>query len=96
MNIRYLCLVMVAGMINAHGADIDPQTLRELRASGQIIALEVLLERHKAHLNGTLLDLEVEEENGRLCYELEIQDKNGTVREYLIDARSGEWLGEED
>lgn len=96
MNIRYLCLVMAAGMINAHGADIEPQALRELRASGQIIALEVLLERHAARLNGQLLDLEVEEENGRLCYELEIQDSSGAVHEYLIDARSGEWLGEED
>lgn len=96
MNIRFLCLVMAVGMTDTQADDISPQTLRELRASGQIIPLEVLLERHATRLNGKLLDLEVESENGRLCYELEIQDAKGEVHEYLIDAQNGEWLGEED
>ncbi|MEH6625706.1 MAG: PepSY domain-containing protein [Motiliproteus sp.] len=66
-----------------------------LLKQGALIPLETLLERHRDKLKGRLIDLELEHERGRLVYELELIDDQGVVREYLIDASNGEWLGED-
>ena len=39
------------------------------------------------------LDIELEREDGRWVYELELLDDAGVVREYLFDARTGLSLG---
>ncbi|HEY5717616.1 MAG TPA: PepSY domain-containing protein [Motiliproteus sp.] len=68
----------------------------ELVNQGRIKPLAELLEQHRERLLGRLIDLELEYEHGRLVYELELIDKSGVVRDVLLDAQSGEWLGEDD
>ena len=79
-------------------ADDDHERARELVKSGEIIALEQLLQKivagEKGHLR--LLEAELEEKSGRLVYELELVDEKGVVREMLFDAKTGEALGEEE
>ena len=43
-----------------------------------------------AAYRGKLLDLEVEKEHGRIIYELEFLDPQGRVREYEVDAETGD------
>ena len=62
---------------------------------GEIKPLSELLAQHQQRLPGRLIDLELEVEHDRMVYELELIDAQGEVRKYLIDARNGEWLGEE-
>ena len=87
-----LLLVLVAP-VRADG--IDQYQVRRMVEQGEILPLEQLLERHRPQLRGRIIDLELEYEHGRLVYEIELVNDQGRVRDYLIDARSGEWLGEE-
>jgi len=99
MKILFLLLALVVGttsMVPAR-ADRDPDsdTVRQWVEEGRILSLDELLERHSERLGGRLLDLEVEREDGRIVYELEMMDDDGRVREIYLDAGSGEWLSEE-
>ena len=83
---------------NAWADDDDHERARELVKSGEIIPLEQLLQQVIGQRSGSLrlLEAELEREQGRLVYELELVDEQGVVRELLFDAKTGEALGEED
>ncbi|WP_243633796.1 PepSY domain-containing protein [Motiliproteus coralliicola] len=78
-----------------NASPLDQDDVVPLVEQGQVLPLEQILQRHQSRLKGRLIDLELEHEHGRLVYELEIIDDQGVVREYLIDAKTNEWLGEE-
>ena len=94
-------LIIAALMIplwqaSAMADGLSQDEVLRLLERGEIQPLQQLLERHAEHLKGRLIDLELEYEHGQLVYELELIDADGRVREYLIDARTGQWLGEDD
>ncbi len=103
MNTMWLYRVLAAGMISLMlpcysaviASPLDHDDVVPLVQQGQIIPLVELLQRHQEKLDGRLIDLELEHEHGRLIYELQLIDSQGIVREFLIDAKTGEWLGEE-
>ena len=74
--------------------DDDSEAVRKLLQEGQVIPLEQLLTQHRDKLQGRILDLEMEQEHGRVVYEIKTIDQDGVVHEVKIDAESGEWLGE--
>ncbi|MEH6650985.1 MAG: PepSY domain-containing protein [Motiliproteus sp.] len=90
-------VVMVALFsVNTAASSLNQEDVIPLVELGEVVPLADLLKRHQAKLAGSrLIDLELEREDGRLVYELEVIDPQGVVREYLVDAKSGEWLGEE-
>ncbi|MEH6825140.1 MAG: PepSY domain-containing protein, partial [Motiliproteus sp.] len=94
---RAITAVVMAGALHlgAVASPLDQDDVLPLIEQGQVLPLAELLKRHQSRLAGRLIDLELEYEQGRLVYELEVIDPQGVVREYLIDAKSGEWLGEE-
>ena len=75
------------------GASDDHERVRELRRGGDIIPLSELLGR--AELRGLrVLEAELEDEDGRLVYELQLLDEAGRVQERSCDAASGQPLAE--
>ena len=75
------------------GASDDHDRVRELRQGGDIVPLAELLAR--AELNGLrVLEAELEDEDGRLVYELQLLDEAGRVHERYFDAASGHPLEE--
>ncbi|WP_210394807.1 PepSY domain-containing protein [Motiliproteus sediminis] len=105
MSTGWLYRVTAAGTISllallwlppAQADRLDQEQVLRLLDAGEVQPLEQLLERHRARLAGRLIDLELEVEHGRLVYELKVVDERGRVREYLVDAKSGDWLGEDD
>ncbi len=100
MKIWFLSLILAAGTINSlplyadHYNDQSDQVLQWLE-EGKVLPFESLMKRHKKRLEGRLLDLEIEEEGGRIIYELEILRADSIVYEIKIDAENGEWLTEE-
>ncbi len=73
------------------GASDDHDEVRELRHGGDILPLTELLGR--AELSGMrVLEAELEREQGRLVYELELLDADGRVHERLFDAATGQPL----
>ncbi|WP_051088382.1 PepSY domain-containing protein [Amphritea japonica] len=97
MRIRFVFLAMVVGMINlAHaGSDISDKQVRAWVAEGRILPFEEIYARNKDRLSGHLLDLEIEQEDGRIVYEAELLDAKGDVWELYIDAVTGEVVKEE-
>lgn len=66
------------------------ETVRALLEAGEIRSLEQVLQRVREEGHGHVLEAELEREDGRYVYEVEVLDDQGKVREYEYDARSGE------
>lgn len=106
MKTRSAFPAMVVGMtswlamgwlpVAVNASPLDQDDVLPLVEQGQLLPLEQILETHRSRLSGRLIDLELEREHGRLVYELQMIDNQGVVREYLIDAKTNQWLGEED
>jgi uncharacterized membrane protein YkoI len=54
--------------------------------------LEGILEQVRARHPGRILEVELEKDDGRYIYEIEVLDSEGKVWEMEIDAGSGEIL----
>lgn len=62
------------------------------RGRGRILALEQLVRQVSALLPGRLLEAELDEDDGRLVYELKWLLPDGRRLEIELDARDGTWL----
>jgi uncharacterized membrane protein YkoI len=88
-------LVLVMSATGAHAIDQDEALA--LRRDGALKPLESFLEIvRKRHPDATLLEAELERDDGLLIYELEILTAPGQVGELEFDARSGELLQDEE
>lgn len=90
--------LIVAGLLAATVAgagEREQDRARRLVREGAIMPLERLLPAVRAQAPGELLEIELEDEGGRLVYEVEVIGPDGRVVELLFDARSGEFLGRE-
>jgi uncharacterized membrane protein YkoI len=58
--------------------------------AGSNISLADIRALNRETLQGKLLDVEFEEEDGQFIYEFEILGGDGVVREFYLDATSGE------
>lgn len=67
-------------------ADIDQNTVRKLRSSGQILSLETIHTKARSIKPGKILETELEQKKGRYIYEVELLDEAGTVWEIKLDA----------
>jgi uncharacterized membrane protein YkoI len=68
----------------------DHARARQLREAGEIVPLQQILGGLAS--DERVLEVELEDEHGGYRYEVEVLDAQGTVWEYLFDARSGELL----
>ncbi len=65
---------------------------QELKSMGNILPLEQVVDRARAQHGGRVLEAELEREDGRYVYEVELLDEQGRVWEMYYDAESGEAL----
>ena len=70
-------------------ADEDHDEAFELLRSGDVLSLEKILQLNKNNFHGKILDVELEHEDNKLIYELEILDSKGVVWEIKVDAKDG-------
>ncbi len=77
-------------------ADDDYIEAKRLRDKGEIKSLEEILKNVRQAYPGRILEIELEDEKGRITYELEILGDDSIVREIYIDAKSGELLSVEE
>lgn len=95
----FLSVLLLIGLVSSYSwADDDHERARELVKSGEIMALDQLLQKviQQQETPLRLLEAELEYESGRLVYELELVDEQGVVRELYFDAKTGEPVSEED
>ncbi|ROR34640.1 peptidase YpeB-like protein [Inmirania thermothiophila] len=89
-------MLALAALAAAAGGGGDHERARRLRESGRVLSLERIMARIPPHLAGRILELELEDEDGRPVYEVEVLGKDGRVRKLLLDAASGRLLSVED
>ena len=77
-------------------ADDGYMEAKRLRDKGEIMSLEEMLKDVRQAYPGRILEIELEDEKGRITYELEILGYDRIVREIHIDAKSGELLSVEE
>jgi len=87
---KYLRAALLLALASAVGA--DHEAAFELAREGKIQPLSKLLGHQQRLRPGRVLEVELERDDGRLVYELEILDPQGTVWELRFDAVSGELL----
>lgn len=89
-----LALVLVAA--SASAGEVSHQRALELRQSGELIPFAEIVAIVEARYPGlSMLEVELEEDDNRYIYELEILTPNGQVRELEVDARRGDILDDE-
>ena len=76
-------------------AELEAREVRKLKESGAIMSLESLLKRVRQDYPGRVIEIDLEDEEGRYVYEMEIVDDTGSVWEILMDAGTGELLERE-
>jgi uncharacterized membrane protein YkoI len=65
-------------------------------AHGTVLSLEEIVRRLRLPEESRILEVEREEKNGRLYYEIELLDGQGRVRELYVDPRTAEVIEEEE
>ncbi len=91
-----LALLLVLAALPAHaGERHDHERARAALLAGEVMPLGRLLDRLAQTNPGDLLEAELEDEHGRLVYELKLLTPGGRVQEILVDARTGEPLASE-
>ena len=93
--------VTVAGTISfllyassSYADDVSPEQVKRWIEAGRALPLAKLRAMNADLFEGRLLDAELEEKGDRLIYELEILGPDARVREFELDARTGEVLEE--
>lgn len=77
-------------------SDVRADKAMQLKESGQIMPLRDLIEQVSKDYPGRIIEVELEEEDGRYVYEMEIVNEQGVVTELDIDAGSGKVLKVEE
>lgn len=73
-------------------AELKADEVRQLMEAGDIMPLETLLQDIRQDYPGRIIEIELDEEDDRYVYELEIVDEGGVVWELHLDAGTGELL----
>ena len=87
-----MLITLLTGQLVIALADDDHYEARQLREAGDILPLEVILEKLRPRYGGKILEVELERKSGQIVYEVEILAEDGVVHELYIDARSGKVL----
>lgn len=87
--------MIVAATIPCASAD-DIDDVLKLRDTKNILPLSQILEKIGSAFPGTLLDVDLENEHGKIIYEMEILSHEHRIQHLKVDAKTGKILIEDD
>jgi uncharacterized membrane protein YkoI len=82
--------VLASALIDAVADDIGHEAARRLRKEGVILPLEEIVARASARWPGQVIETELEHEDGRYLYEIQLLGADARIREIKYDASTGE------
>lgn len=91
-----LIAVLLLGSLPVALADDDYIEARRLQDADEILSLEDILKNVRQTHTGRVLEVELETEDGRIVYEIELLSEHGVVSEIYIDAKTGVLLFEKE
>ncbi len=74
--------------VPAIASDKDHDRAREAVKDGQVMPLRAVLERLEREHPGQVLDVELEDEDGQLVYEVKLLQNDGRLVKLELDART--------
>lgn len=74
----------------------DHELARQALQRKEILPLDEVLRAIRDRVPGEIVEIELEREQERWIYEVEIIDETGRMRDVLVDAKNAEILGTED
>ncbi len=77
-------------------ADSDQERARRALREGRIRPLSEILAIVQPRLGGRVIEVELDEEDGRFVYEFKVMTPRGRIREVEVDAATGEILEIDD
>lgn len=90
---RLLCALLLAlAVVRPAAGDDDHERARRAVAAGEALPLAQLLAIVEGQFDGRLVEVELERDDGRLVYELELRTPQGHLIELTYDARTGALL----
>jgi len=93
---RWLCCALSLVFPGASASELSHDRVLELRRQGQLLPFEEIISLvTERHPDSRILEVELEEDDGRYLYELEILTATDQVRELELDARTGAVLEDE-
>jgi uncharacterized membrane protein YkoI len=90
-----LLFAFLVGTRQAHSEE-DHDIARQAVERGELLPLTKILAAAEREYPGRVLEVELEREDGRYLYEIEVLTKNGRVVELTYDGRTGELLEVDD
>jgi len=86
-------LIAVLGASSiAYADEEDQERARHAVESGQAMPLSKVLNAVSAKVEGEVVGIEIDRENGRYVYEIKVITPSGQLREMLVDALTAEIL----
>jgi uncharacterized membrane protein YkoI len=83
-------LLAVLPLAHARADEDDQERALSAREAGRALPLAGILERARADASGRVLGVELEDEGGRVIYEVKVLRPDGRVRTLAYDAATGE------
>ncbi len=93
MRSAIACGLLGLGAAAAFAADIGQDTARRLRQEGKIVPLGDIVAEITQRWPGRVIETELERDDGRYVYEIELLGDDGHVYEFEYDAGTGRRLG---
>lgn len=88
-HVLALALISTLAVVPAGAGEDDHDRARRAVQAGEALPLRTILDKAAAQFPGELIEAELEEEHGRLIYEIKLVTPEGRVRKLLYDARDG-------
>ncbi|MCF7821279.1 MAG: PepSY domain-containing protein [Mariprofundaceae bacterium] len=88
-----LIAMLVTGSLAWAG---DHDRVRSLLEQGEILSLSEIMQQNSKKFSGKVLEVELEEKDGLIVYDMEFLGENGVVMEMQIDARTGRVISVEE
>ncbi len=76
--------------------DDDHEQARAAREGDAILPLEDILLALEGQLSGVIIEIEFDCEDGMFVYEIAVRTPAGRIIEWLVNAATGELIGEDD
>jgi len=94
-GVFFCAALMSSSQVGAR--DLSQDEALQMRRSGKLMPLDSLLKLvQQRYPDARLLEAELESEDGKLIYELEVLTTKGNVRELELDASTGALLKDEE
>lgn len=94
---RLIVTALLAGLalvpFTAPQAGDDWRSLYDDVQAGRLVSLGSVLDWLERHYIGSVIEVELERDDGRVIYEIEMVGPQGQVVEFEFDARNGELIG---